>query len=82
MVLHSYLHYTEIETFNSFKLETVLELFIKKAVERLRNTPHKRTLGMGRVKIVEIFCFLVKKQKNIIDSDEPENNEVSSELLE
>jgi hypothetical protein len=31
MVLHSYLHHTEIETVNSFKLEEVLQSFISKA---------------------------------------------------
>lgn len=66
LVLYSYLHHTEIETFNSFKLEEVLESFITKAAEKLRDIPSRRTLGMGRVKIVEIFSFLIKKQPKTV----------------
>ncbi len=31
IILHAYLHFTEVETFNSFKLEEVLQNFITKA---------------------------------------------------
>lgn len=61
LVLYSYLHHTDIKTFESFKLEQVLESFITKAAEKLRDIPNRRTLGMGRVKIVEIFSFLISK---------------------
>lgn len=73
MVLHSYLHHTEVETFNSFKLEEVLESFITKAADKLRNIPKRRTLGMGRVKIVEIFSFLIRKQPKTLEDDTKPN---------
>lgn len=55
-----------METVNNFKLEEVLDSFIIKATDKLRQIPDRRTLGMGRVKIVEIFSFLVRKQKKNI----------------
>ena len=66
LILHAYLHHTEVETVNNFKLEEVLDSFIIKATDKLRQIPERRTLGMGRVKIVEIFSFLVRKQKKNI----------------
>jgi hypothetical protein len=66
LILHAYLHHTEVETVNNFKLEEVLDSFILKATDKLRQIPERRTLGMGRVKIVEIFSFLVRKQKKNI----------------
>lgn len=72
-MLHAYLHHTEIETVNSFKIEEVLETFIMKAAEKLRNIPNRRTLGMGRVKLIEIFSFLIRKQPKIIDEDSKQN---------
>lgn len=80
LILHAYLHHTEIETFNSFKLEEVLQTFITKASEKLRNIPNRRALGMGRLKIVEIFSFLIRKQPKTLE-DENKTNELSEELL-
>ena len=73
IVLHAYLHHTEIETFNSFKIEEVLESFITKASEKLRKIPNRRTLGMGRVKIVEIFSFLIRKQPKTLEEESKQN---------
>lgn len=67
LVLHAYLHHTQIETVNSFQIEEVLESFITKAAAKLRDIPNRKTLGMGRVKIVEIFSFLIRKQRKTLE---------------
>lgn len=73
LILHAYLHHTELETFNSFKIEEVLENFILKATEKLRNVSNRRVLGMGRLKIVEIFSYLIRKPRKTIEEDSKTN---------
>lgn len=81
LVLHAYLHHTQIETVNGFQIEEALESFINKAAAKLKNIPDRKTLGMGRVKIIEIFSFLIRKQQKTIEEDSKEN-EMTSELIE